>query len=111
MRQPLLGRNAIEAFVLRADDKMAIPAHLRPLVSSCSAAIGSVDCTINGPQVALTALTTAWAFVYFGLYFYYLALAVHKLSKLPRQDHKIHNMMARLQACQDFPLLHEMLSA
>ncbi len=89
MRQPLLGRNAIEALVLRADDKMAIPAHLRPLVSSCSAAIGSVDCTINGPQVALTALTTAWAFVYFGLYFYYLALAVHKLVSVSCPDRTI----------------------
>ena len=47
----------------------------------------------------LTLLTMSWAFVYFGLYFVYLGRSVYKLRSLARQDHKLANLMVKLQAC------------
>jgi hypothetical protein len=53
--------------------------------------------------LVLTVLTMVWAFVYFGLYFFYLSRSVYKLRSLPRQDHKLAHLMVNLQA-RPFPL-------
>lgn len=55
--------------------------------------------------MALTVLNMSWAYVYFALYFLYLMQAVYKLRTLPRQDHKMSNLMVRLQARLDFFVL------
>ena len=46
----------------------------------------------------ITVLNMSWAYVYFALYLFYMMQSVHKLRPLPRQEHKMSNLMVRLQA-------------
>ena len=65
-----------------------MPCHPRHAVAACA---------LDHAEVALTVLLMACAYIYFALYFYYLAQALLKLKDLPRQDHKITSLQIRLQ--------------
>ncbi|EIE21255.1 alpha/beta-hydrolase [Coccomyxa subellipsoidea C-169] len=67
------------------------------LAEDCMVHRNLIQCRINNVQVALTVLNMSWAYVYFALYFLYLMQSVYKLRTLPRQDHKMSNLMLRVR--------------
>ena len=63
-----------------------------------------IQCITDHTHLVLTILTMVWAFLYFGLYIFYLMRSVYKLRSLPRQDHKLAHLMVSLQASPFLPL-------
>lgn len=78
--------------------------NLQLITDACRTHRDRIVCTNTQAHVilALTVLMMVWAFVYFGLYFFYLSRSVYKLRNLPRQDHKLAHLMVNLQA-RPFP--------
>ena len=77
-----------------------IPASARATQQTltCHPHYAAAACALDRAETALTVLLMACAYIYFALYFYYLAQALLKLKDLPRQDHKITSLQIRLQA-------------